>query len=66
MASRVKKSLIRILRALWSIDEPFPDVFLKLFVCQNFSYDVLCIRNMGVTVHIFALKRILGVPLHVP
>lgn len=37
MASRAKKGVVEILRALWSIGEHAPDVFLKLFDSQILS-----------------------------
>ena len=69
LAMKAKKGIIGILRTLWSIGEHSPAIFFKLFDCQITPILTYGAEIWGLSgnqeiierVHLFALKRFLGV-----
>ena len=74
LATRGKKGVIGILRALWSIGDHTPAIFFKLFDSQIQPILTYGAEIWGLTknqeiierVHLFALKRFLGVHIKTP
>jgi hypothetical protein len=69
LASRARKGVVAIIRTLWLIGEHSPHIFFKLFDCQILPILTYGAEIWGLTknqevierVHLFALKRFLGV-----
>ena len=73
-AVRAKKAVILLLKTLWRLDDHSPGIFLKLFDCQvlpilSYGSEIWAlIGNLDIIekVHLFALKRFLGVSVRTP
>ena len=74
LATRAKRGVIGILRSLWSIGDHTPSIFFKLFDSQivpilTYGSEIwgLCSNQEAIEkVHLFALKRFLGVHVKTP
>ena len=77
LATRAKKGVVVILKTLWSLGDHSPEIFFKLFDCQivpilTYGSEIWGLNSNLETiekVHLFAIKRFLGVhpvtPKHV-
>jgi hypothetical protein len=69
LASRARKGVVAIIKTLWSIGEHSPQVFFKMFDCQiqpilTYGAEIWGLsKNLDSIerVHLFALKKLLGV-----
>ena len=74
LAAKAKKGVITILQSLWSLGDHSPQVFFKLFDCQVLPILTYGAEIWGLSVnleslervHLFALKRFLGVHPRTP